>query len=67
MDDTTLTVIRGKLTALETGYLVEMLEPGEVAEEATALLTNHPNLPQAERRRAEALMLAVAPAAGKVM
>ncbi len=61
LDNTTLTVIRGKLTALETGYRVGILEAGELWSEAQDLLDNHPDMPEAERERAEALKLASVP------
>ncbi len=67
MNDAILTVIRGKLTSLETGFLVGMYEADELKSEAEDLLTAHPDMPADERQRAEALKLAVAPTRGKTL
>ncbi len=65
MDDTLLTVLRGKITALEKGYEVGIYSAEEVSDEANTLLRQHNDMPKKERARLEALALAGTATRGK--
>jgi hypothetical protein len=58
MDKTTLTIVRGKLTALETGLAVGVYEPEEVRDEAAAIEQLYSEMPDAERARLDILKMA---------
>lgn len=67
MNSTLLTILRGKLTALETGWSVGVYEPYDLKAGAEEVLMDYPDMPAAERERAEALKLASEPARGLVL
>lgn len=67
MDETLLTVLRGKITALEQGYEVGIYDASEVKDEAETLLNKYTDMPKAERARLEALKLAGTKSRGKLM
>lgn len=66
MNVTLLSILRGKLLALESGWFVGVYEPYDLKVEADELLADYPDMPAAERERAEALKLAGVPARGLV-
>jgi hypothetical protein len=58
MDKFRLTVLRGHLQALETGFAVQMYDANEVREAAESLADNYPDMPDEERARVDTLKLA---------
>jgi hydrogenase maturation factor len=66
MDHTVLTVLHGKLIAVESGYALDIVDASEVREEARGFLDQYPDMPQEERERCKALLMAGKPTAGKV-
>ena len=67
MDHVQLTVLRGKLISVESGYALDIMEAGDVQTEAKGFLEQYPDMPKEERARCEALLLAGKPTVGRVL